>query len=178
MKQGGANMPRVRQVSDGIGAIFVVGLAIAACKTEKGGGVPADPGAGTTQSAPGASAAATTGDRCPLTAEQVSSAVGAQVKGPDSSCSFFPVDEAKLLPSAAYVKQVNFACSGNIPAQNGYSETLEGLGQPAYVADRADGSWILVCRSGAPFEIRVDASGREAARTAATALARQVLAAR
>lgn len=50
-------------------------------------------------------------------------------------------------------------------------------GAAAYVVEQADGSWILVCRSGAPFEIRVDARGKEPARAAAKALARQVLAA-
>lgn len=88
------------------------------------------------------------------------------------------LDVPKLFPNAAYVKQVVFACSGNNPAENEYTEKVEGLGQPAYVADRADGPWILVCRSGAPFEIRVDAASKEAARAAATALARRVLAGR
>jgi hypothetical protein len=159
-----------------LAATLFVGLAITACSGEKGGDVAADPGS--TAAGTGALAPATTVNRCPLTAEQVSAAVGAQVKGPDSTCSFFPADEDNVRPNAAYVPQVSFACSGKTPAENDYSETLAGLEQPAYIADRFDGTWILVCRSGAPFEIRVDLSGNEAARAAATALARQVLAAR
>jgi len=156
-------------------AVIVAGCALSACGSgsDRDAGVPA--GGGGSAGAGSAPAATTVAADCPLTADEVGAAVGAEVTGPDSSCSFFPANEDKMLPSAAYVRQVSFACSGNIPLENEYTETVDGLGAVTYVADRADGSWLLVCRSGAPFEIRVDAGNREAARAAATALARQVL---
>ena len=160
-----------------LAGVLLVALAVAGAHRGIGGSAAADTGPSSALRA--ATGAAPTPDRCPLTAEQVSSALGTRVKGPDSSCSFFPADESKAFPSAAYVKQVPFICSGNTPADDGYTEKVDGLGTQAYVADRADGSWILVCRSGAPFEIRVDAPPNPAtARAAATALARQILAAR
>ena len=123
-----------------------------------------------------AQAAATAPNRCPLTAEQVTAAAGSPVKGPDSSCGFFPVDETKILPHALFVQQVAFACNGTMPAEIGYKEKIEGLGFTTYVADMADGSHILVCRGNTPFEISVDLADANKARAAATALARQVLA--
>ena len=113
---------------------------------------------------------------CPLTAEQVTAAVGPPVKGPDSSCSFFPVDETKIIPHAVFILQVDIACNGNLPAEIGYNEKVERLGVTAYVADMADGSHLLVCRGNTPFEISVDLADDSKARAAATTLARQVLA--
>lgn len=153
-----------------LGIVFLAGV-LASCSGEDSGDKQADRGA----AQGGSAVAATTSHSCPLTAEQVSGAVGAPVKGPDSSCSFF--HETKLLPSAAFVNQVAVACAENVPAEYGYTETIEGLGHVTHVGERADGVWLLVCRSGAPFEIRVDTGDSKVARTAAIALAREVLAA-
>jgi hypothetical protein len=121
-------------------------------------------------------AAAPAPNRCPLTAEQVSAAVGSPVKGPDSSCGFFPADDTKIIPHALFVQQVAIACSGTLPAEIGYTDKIDGLGHTAYVADMADGSHVLVCRGNTPFEISVDLADASKARAAAMTLARQVLA--
>ncbi|MGD9903619.1 MAG: hypothetical protein AB7U83_09115 [Vicinamibacterales bacterium] len=115
-------------------------------------------------------------NRCPLTAEQVSAAVGGAVDGPDSSCSFFAEDKA--LPNAAFVAQAREACSEEMRREFDYADGVADLGHPAYVKDGGDGSWVLVCTGNAPFEIRVDVANDERARAAAVALARVVLAAR
>lgn len=152
------------------GAVLLASLAC-------GGGArnPSDV-AETGRGAAGTSEAATAAsDRCPLTAEQVSAAVGAPVKGPDTACGFFPVDE-RIVPHALYVRQVAIACDGDLPAEIGYTEKLDGLGVTAYVADMADGTHVLVCRPGRPFEISVDLADDSKARIAAARLAREVLA--
>ena len=160
----------VRQFVVRVGAFCALAVA-AACGDSGEGGAPAKSGTGRS------AAPAAPPNRCPLTAEQVTAAVGAPVTGPDTSCSFFPPPAAPAArPNAAFVLQVSIACTGNVPAENGYKERLEGLGVQAYVADMADGSWVLVCRERAPFEVRVDRAGVSAAREAATTLARQVLA--
>jgi hypothetical protein len=120
--------------------------------------------------------------RCPLTAEQVSAALGAKVEGPDSACSFFP--SKGLTPSAGYTMQMTNFCAGDAAATSmlvdmGYTEKLDGLGVPAHIGDRTSGVTVLVCRSGTPFELRVDVpAGKAKARKAAIALAKQILAAR
>ena len=141
-------------------ATFVCVLAITAC----GSDTTSTPQTKTTAGSGGAAVASGSGtpaNRCPLTAEQVTSAVGAAVKGPDSACLFYPVDEAKLRPNVGYVQQVPFACSGTMPAEGGYKEKVEGLGPTAYIAELAQGTRVLVCRSAQPFEITVDAASRE-----------------
>ncbi len=129
-------------------------------------------GAAPDASAPTATAAP---NRCPLTAEQVSSALGTQLKGPDSTGSFESVD-GKLRPHVLFVRQVRFACSGTMPAENGLKEQVPGLGTTAYIADETNGTRVLVCQGTTPFEITVDAETRERQRDGAIALARQVLA--
>lgn len=162
-------------------AALLAALAIA-------GAVVASRAAASPQHGPAVSAATAAAppapNRCPLTAEKVSSVLGTKVKGPDSSCSFFPADETKLLPSAGYNPQSSMVCTGSDSASGmlremGYTEKLEGLGVAAYVAEQGDGWWVLVCRSGAPFEVRVDAAPDSAkARAAAAELAKHILAPR
>ena len=115
--------------------------------------------------------------RCPLTEEQVSSAIGTPLVLDQASCTFFPSDDA--FPNVTFVRQVSFACSGTIPSEAGFNEELDGLGVKAYVqrdAEAGGTSTILVCDE-APFEISVDIVG-DAARAFAVAqdLASQVLA--
>jgi hypothetical protein len=153
-------------------------LTTCACGGGNASPPPADTAANARRAAPadGASAGGGAFNRCPLTAEQVSAAVGAPVKGPDTACGFFPVDDTKMLPNAFFVLQVAFACNGNMPAEMGYTQRVEGFDVAAYVADMANGTHVLVCRAGRPFEISVDVADDAKARTAATRLAREVLA--
>ena len=161
-----------------IGLLFVnlAAVAPAACGSDAAKAPASSPAPATTA---GAAAATTTApNRCPLTAEHATAALGVPMKPPDSSCSFFPVDEAKVRPDASFIPQMAMACSGNVPGEVGYTDRVTGLGPAAYVAERADGTWLLVCRDGAPFEVRVDIPNRAAGREATMALARHVLAAR
>jgi hypothetical protein len=112
--------------------------------------------------------------RCPLTEQQVSSAVGAPLVLDQASCTFFPSDAAS--PNVGFVRQVAFACDRDYPAELGYTEQLDGLGVKAYVQpDIAVGTRLLVCDK-PPFEITVDIVGDSAAALdAARQLASQVL---
>jgi hypothetical protein len=151
-------------------AAIVVSIAAAACGNNSK--APAE----TAGSAPvAAPAAALAVNRCPLTAEHVTAAVGSPVKQPDSSCGFFPVDDNKITPHVIFVMQNQMACNGTMPQEIGYKEKLEGLGHTAYIADQGDGSHVLVCRGDSPFEIGVDVGDSAKARAAATALAKKVL---
>lgn len=168
----------------GPAAIGLLFLSFAAAASMACGG---DGATAPVSSAPPATATATAAapapvpaappNRCPLTSEQVAAVLGVPMKPPDSSCGFFPDDETKVRPDAAFILQVAIACSGNIPGEAGYTDRVTELGPAAYVAERADGTWLLVCRDGAPFEIRVDIPNRAAGRAATMALARHVLAA-
>jgi hypothetical protein len=124
-------------------------------------------------SGPSGDSAAPT-SRCPLTEDQVSSAVGTPLVLDQASCTFFPSDDA--FPNVVFVRQVRFACDGSNPSELGYSEELDGLGVKTYVRrETAVGTRILVCDD-APFEITVDIVGDTAAsQEAARALASQVL---
>lgn len=134
---------------------------------------PASGGSNPTAAKPSAAPAAP--NRCPLTVEQVTAAVGSPMKQPDSSCGFFPVND-KIVPRVVFVLQLNFACNGTMPAEVGFKEKVDGLGVTAYVADWADGSHLLVCRENAPFDVSVDLADNVKSRAAAMTLARQVLA--
>jgi hypothetical protein len=109
-----------------------------------------------------------------LSAEQVGSALGATVAKDDAACTYFPTDAAS--PNASFVRQFALACEGSGPADLGYTETLDGLGEKAYVQrDTALGTTILVC-SDRPFEIVVDVVGDSAAALdAAQQLAKEAL---
>jgi hypothetical protein len=158
-------------------AVLAFGIGLSACGSPDTGTAGGDAAPAAAASAPAATATAV--NRCPLTAEQVSQAVGGTVTGPDSSCSFFPPEgTASAWPNAAFVLQSTAACAADMRAAMGFKESLDGLGVTAYAADMADGSWVLVCRDGAPFEIRVDRAGAAESRQAAVALARKVLAMR
>src|SRR5262245_909693 len=156
---------------------FLCVMGTAGCGGNREAGSPPQPPGGTGSSAAPPAGSPST-NRCPLTADQVSAAVGAQVKGPDSSCSFFPADESKTWPSATFVKQNAMACSTTGRGQLDYKETVDGLGYPAYIHDGADGSWVLVCRGPDQFEMRVDMANQANSRAGAIALARLAAAAR
>jgi hypothetical protein len=113
-------------------------------------------------------------DRCPLSAEQVSAALGAPVDKDEPSCTFYPADD--VLPNATFVRQVAFACDGDLPAELGYEGKLDGLGVETFVQpDVATGTQILVCTD-APFEIVIDMGGDSGPEIeAAMELARLVL---
>ena len=153
----------------------LVAAASAACGSDAANAPASGPAPATDAGSAGTPKAAP--NRCPLTAEQATAALGVPMKAPDSSCSFFPVEETKVRPDASFILQMAMACSGNVPGEVGYTDRVTELGPAAYVAERADGTWLLVCRDGAPFEVRVDIPNRAAGRAATIALARHVLAA-
>lgn len=94
--------------------------------------------------------------RCPLTEQQVGSAVGAQLVVNQTACTSFPSDAAR--PNVVFVRQVAFACDGTLPSEVGYTERLDGLGVKAYVQRDTVPTTILVCDK-LPFEISVDIAG-------------------
>jgi hypothetical protein len=139
-------------------------------------GLPSgQPAAGSSAPSTQASTAKAAPNRCPLTAAQVTAAVGSAVKPPDSSCGFFPADENKLLPRVLFVNQSTAACTDAMLAEMGFKEKVDGLGVVGYVADQGDGTHLLVCRQNAPFDLSVDLADNAKARAAAMTLARQVL---
>lgn len=142
-----------------------------------GGGAETAPAAdgGASSSPAQATTAPAVRNRCQLTGAHVSAALGVPLNGPDSTCGFYPGDDRTVRPNVLYVAQVTFACSGNNPAEVGYTERLDGLGMTAYITNRGAKAAVLVCREGDPFEIEVDAAGDGVARKAAVALARSVL---
>jgi hypothetical protein len=162
-----------QQCARGLALFALAASAACAGESNKSSNAPAASGGSGESTTPPAAIAAP--NRCPLTAEQVTAAVGSPMKQPDSSCGFFPVND-KILPHVLFVLQVNFACNGTMPAEVGFKEKVDGLGVTAYVADWADGTHLLVCRENSPFDISVDLADDAKARTAAMTLARQVLA--
>jgi hypothetical protein len=157
----------------------VVAVVLSSIASACGGGQDTNQAASTSSTASGqpqAAAAAAAPSRCPLTAEQVSAAVGAPINGPDVACMFYPDDDPTVSPNVTFVRQVSFACSGTMPAEVGYKEQVPGLGVAAHIADDAEGMRILVCQGQTPFEITVNAATPAVERDAAIALARQVLA--
>jgi hypothetical protein len=127
-----------------------------------------------TGGSPDAGSAGAAADRCPLSADQVSEALGAPVERDEASCTFFPADT--FSPNATFVRQSSVACDEGYPADLGYEESLDGFGTEAYAQrDTTAGVQILVCDD-APFEVVVDIVGDpEAALAAAEQLARLVL---
>jgi len=123
---------------------------------------------------PPTTAATAAASRCPLTANQVSTALGTPVKGPDTVCGFESAD-GKSRPHVLFVRQFGGMCGGSIPAEAGYKEQVPGLGLTTYIAKFPNGTRVLVCRGVTPFEITVDAASADLERRAAIALARQVL---
>ena len=164
---------RVRQQCAPLLAVIAL-AASAACGGGTDANAPAASGSSPASTQP--PAARTAPNRCPLTAEQVTAAVGSPVKPPDSSCGFFPADENKLLPHVLFVIQSNLACNAAMLTELGFKEKVDGLGVTAYVADQADGTHILVCRENATFDLSVDLADNVKARAAAMTLARQILA--
>lgn len=156
----------------------VVTAALIACTTGCGGGADSSPAtaSGAERAPQPAASAPAAVNRCPLTAEQVSAAVGAKVTGPNSACMFAPGDDLTLRPNVTFVRQITFACNGTMPAEAGYKEQVPGLGAVVHIADLGDGVHLLVCQGQTPFELVVDAASPELRRNAAIALARQVLA--
>lgn len=97
--------------------------------------------------------AATSTRLCPLTEQQVSTAVGTPLVAA-GACTFFPADKA--FPNVVFVRQVAFACNGSNPAETGYTEPLDGLGVKAFAqSGTGSGTSILVCTKD-PFEVSVD----------------------
>ncbi len=98
--------------------------------------------------------------RCPLTAEQVSAALGATVELTPGACQFFPPNGAS--PTALFVGgQGAFLCQGDYAAQLGYTEPIDGFGARAYV-QRGSVARILVCGD-SPFEVSAEVPGDQAA---------------
>jgi len=151
--------------------VTLLSLCIAAC-----GNQPAKDAAAP-DAAPASTASAGAADRCPLSAAQVSAAVGGEVTGPVSGvCIFHAGEDTTVRPNVTFVRQVTFACSGTMPAEGGYQEQLQGLGVTAYIMDDAEGVHVLVCQGQTPFEMIVDADSPQVRRDAAISLARDVLA--
>lgn len=110
--------------------------------------------------------------RCPLSAEQVSAALGATVDKDEASCTYFPPDAA--FPNATFVRQLALACDSRYLSELGYSESLSGLGKKAFI-QRSAPAHVLVCTD-SPFEIEVDIPGNsDAAIAAVQQLAKDVL---
>jgi hypothetical protein len=97
--------------------------------------------------------------KCPLTAEQVSAALGATVELTPGACQFFPPNGAS--PTALFVGQVSLMCQGDYAAQLGYTEPIDGFGERAYV-QRGSVARILVCGD-SPFEVSAEIPGDQAA---------------
>jgi hypothetical protein len=149
-----------------------------------GGGTAADTAAAPTTGAdPGTQATGSGGggglSGCPLTDEQVSAILGAPVVGQDVGvgCEWYPVDAAELFPNAGWNQQSEVAFSPEGLEIGLYAEQVSGVGDQAYVADVADGSWLLVRAGGLIFEVRVDTLDPTTSRAAATELANQLIAA-
>lgn len=126
-------------------------------------------------------AAAKADNPCPLTVEQAAAVTGAPMTQPPGGCTFFPAN-GRDIPHVFYVLQVPMVCSSIKPADLGFKETVSGLAaREAYVADRIDGTHVLVCPNGnaRAFDVVVDIKGDKAQnREAAIGLAKQVLAGR
>jgi hypothetical protein len=113
--------------------------------------------------------------RCPLTAEQVGEVLGTEVVADEGSCSFFPMGGA--LPNASHNPQSTVALLEETRAEYGYEESVADLGDEAYLARLADGTWLLVHAGELIFEIRVDTGSAPDELAAARQLAGIVLAA-
>jgi hypothetical protein len=115
-----------------------------------------DAKSGTTQAQ--ASNPAAKADGCPLSAEQVSDALGATVEKDAGACTYFPAGD-NVTPNAAFNRQHSFICDEPERSDAGYKEALDGLTEKAYVQpDTALGTMILVCSKNT-FEITVDMAG-------------------
>jgi len=122
----------------------------------------------------GGSAGAAGTDPCPLTAEEVTAALGATVENDGTGCSFYPPDEGTN-PRAVLVRLPPLACE-DVEATGLAHEPYDGLGVDAYLYSApAVPARILVCTD-APFDLSTEIAGDEAASRAATeGLARLVL---
>lgn len=91
---------------------------------------------------------------CPITAERLTTLFGVTMRSGDvDSCSFERAD-GQAFPNASYNKQYDEIFS-DLP-EEGYTETLDGVGDKAYIKAQADGVWVLAASGGHTFEVRVD----------------------
>lgn len=159
--------------------VSLFGACLAVTLVACGGADTTDTGSTSARTAaPAGAAAVTATDRCPLTAAQVSTAIGSPMTGPDSACGF-DNENGKLVPHVLFVLQSDMACRENLLAELGYKEKVDGLGVAAYVHDDAEGAHVIACRTDRrPFEVVVDMPAGANSRAVATALAKQVLDAR
>ena len=108
--------------------------------------------------------------QCPLTAEEVSEALGETVE--ESSCTFYPPNGAS--PNAIFVRVGSAACSDEGREAMRFDQEYDGLDIEAYSSSEGRAS-LLVCTDAA-FNVSVDIFDDEAAALAAAdALARIVL---
>jgi|GEM_PF-6012977 len=110
---------------------------------------------------------------CPLTAEQVSTLLGVPMQRSDTAPCYFERADHELFPSASYNSQhpVVFDELEDL----GYTEAVDGLGDRAYIAEQADGVWVLVQSGDHIFEVRVDSNDAAADRESAKKLAQAVI---
>jgi hypothetical protein len=120
---------------------------------------------------------------CPLTAEEVSTAIGetvTRVGSPD--CEFGPGGHNSVLREASYHDQPASACSQESLRKGGYLDALSakvggirvhGLGVDAYAQRSSLGMTVLVCNGDHPFTVHATADGDGLA--AAVRLAKLVL---
>ena len=177
---------RDRRGADGAGVIRLLAGAVVAAVLLTGCGSDDDEGSvtggsttttnalGSSTTAGGSNSAAN--DRCPLTAEQVSTALGATVDKDEAACTFYPKDDYSNTPNASFNLQLDLACDSGGPAEAGYNQKLDGLGVDGYVQpDTAVGTMILACAK-PPFEVTVDKGSDSAGELeAAKQLAKKVL---
>jgi hypothetical protein len=113
---------------------------------------------------------------CPLTDEQVSEILGADVERNNEETCFYSPGGVSGIPSAGFLGQP--FCDDEFPEVLGYTESLDGLGVDAYLrTDGAATAEILVCADAA-FVVFVDTgtlSEDPAAVAAAEELARAAL---
>jgi hypothetical protein len=109
-------------------------------------------------------------ESCPLTAEEVSEAIGVTGTHPGSEVCEFGTGIGN---SASYSDQLDVACTRASLRKAGYSDAVDGLGVAAYSHVEGLGMALVVCNGDHPFEVHVDIIGDQVA--AAVALARLVL---
>jgi hypothetical protein len=113
---------------------------------------------------------------CPLTAEEVSNAIGETVFGPArlSACEFGPDGFGPgVLLGAYYKAQPASACTQESLRKVGGGIPVDGLGVDAYAYRSGLGMTVIVCNGDHPFEVHSVSDGDDLA--AAVRLAKLVL---
>jgi hypothetical protein len=109
---------------------------------------------------------------CPLTAEDVSEAIGATFTETSTDCSF--ETGAGVFPSVDFGYLGASTCTPESLRQEGYSDAVDGLGVDAYSMLYSLGVSLIVCNGDQPFGVIVDGIQGDDL-TAAVALAKLVL---